>query len=346
VTDRKDTQQKLESLWHFTKYRAGHIASHTWKAINDDLIFDSAAALSYYFLLSLFPGFILVATLLATFGSGALMNNMLGGLQSIMPGDAYQLLSDQMRLILQHSKGGLLTFGILATIWAASSAVVSLMDGINRAYEVTERRSFIRRRLVSLGLLFALTALTIAGSGLLVSGGDIAQALAKNYDAQWIVTVGTIVGIVLGVSLIVLGLEVIFYFAPDKHIIPWYWATPGSIAATIIFGAVSFGFSEYLHLSNAYSKSDYGSFGAVIVLMLWLYFLGLAILVGGEINCQIMKALQQHEATQGPKAAPVDEAPQLERDANGQSQRAKESRNMRREPATPAPKNRPQPRHT
>jgi membrane protein len=326
VAHNADTGQKLESLWHFTKYRAGDIAKRTWKAVNDDLIFDSSAALSYYFLLSLFPAFILVATLLATFGSGSLLPNMLFALESIMPSDAFKLLTDQMPLILQHSKGGLLTFGVIATVWAASSAVVSLMDGINRAYEVTERRSFVHRRLVSLGLLFALTALTIVGTGLLVNGGDLAQMAAKDYGATWVVTVGTVAGVVLGIALIVLGLEVIYYFAPDKHIIPWYWATPGSIAATIIFGAVSFGFSEYLHISNAYSKSDYGSFGAVIVLMLWLYFLGLAILIGGEINCQIMKALAEHQAMQGPAAAPVDEPPQLGRDGQATTQRQREER--------------------
>lgn len=338
---------KLESLWHYSQYRVSDILKHTWKSVGDDLIYDSAAALSYYFLLSLFPAFVLVATLLATFGSASLMHNMMFALERVMPGDAFKLLTDQMPIILQHSKGGLLTFGVVATVWAASSAIVSLMDGINRAYEVKEYRGFVYRRLVSLGLLFALTALMIVGTGLLVNGGDLAQMLAKDYGATWVVTLGTVAGIVIGLAIIVIGLEVIYFFAPDEHIIPWYWATPGSIAATIIFGAVSFGFSEYLQVSNAYSKSSYGSFGAVIVLMLWLYFLGLAILIGGELNCQIMKALKINSAMQEPGAVPsVEQPPRLEPETNGQSRSQKAEQTAWKERPAPVPRNGPSQRET
>src|SRR3954469_15694249 len=157
-----------ESPWKLGGLSVGELLKRTWKETNDDNAYDAAAALGYYFLFALFPVLILLMALMTTISSPVLMDETLGMLSRIMPGDSYKLLTDQLPVIARQSKGGILTFGIIITVWAASSGVVSVIDGLNRAYEVKDNRSFIKRRLVAIGLTLALAVLTMLGAGLIV----------------------------------------------------------------------------------------------------------------------------------------------------------------------------------
>src|SRR5947209_2306172 len=131
-----------ESPWKLGGLSIGELLKRTWKETNDDNAYDSAAALGYYFLFALFPMLILLLTIMVTTNSTVLLDRTLSLLSHIMPGDSYKLITSEMPIITRQSKGGILTFGILIAVWSASSGVVSVIDGLNRAYEVKDDRSF------------------------------------------------------------------------------------------------------------------------------------------------------------------------------------------------------------
>jgi membrane protein len=182
------------------------------------------------------------------------------------------------------------------------------MDGLNRAYEVKETRSFVKKRLVALGLTFGLAALTILGAALLVGSDKVATYLADTTHLPWMTTAGTVMGSLLGLFFMFAGLELVFYMGPNVKDQSWKWISPGSLIGVVIFVIVSFGFSQYLRFSNSYNAT-YGSIGGVIILMLWLYYLGLAIVIGGEVNSVIARAALARGNNQAPKVAEEKEEP-------------------------------------
>lgn len=286
-TDR--AKQSPTSPWKLGGLSFLELLKITWKEVSDDNAWDSAAALGYYFLFALFPMLLFLLSILFAFSSTALMDRLLATIGHTMPWDAYRLLANEVRHVLEQSAGTLITLGMLGTLWAASSGVVSIMDGLNRAYEVRETRSFMKRHLMALGLTVALAMLAIVGAGCLVASDKIAKVLFQWMPLPWVKGLGISLGIVVGLAGMFLGLELMFYFGPNVENPKWYWATPGSLAAVLIWIIVSFGFSEYLRFGTSYSVT-YGGLGAVMVLMLWLYILGLAIVIGGEMNSEIAKA--------------------------------------------------------
>jgi len=279
------------------------LSKRVWREITDDNVFDAAAALAYYFLLALFPLLIFLVSILATFKSVDLVTIVLNTLKNVMPQDAFSLIGKEMQRILADSSTGLLTFGALGTIWAASSGIVSLLGSLNTAYDVKEERGFFHLRLIAIGLTFALALLIIVGSVLLIGGDQISRWLEDVTHWSWMSTVGAIINYVLGLGLMFLGLELIFYFGPNVKNQKWRWISPGSLLAVIIFVASSFGFSLYIHFGGGYSAT-YGSLGGVIVLMLWLYLLGVAIMLGGEVNSEIAAAAKAHGNADAPNVPP------------------------------------------
>ena len=255
-------------------------------------MFGRAAQLSYYFLLALFPLLIFLTSFIGfVVGSGTGMRHSLFNyLRQVMPSSAFQLVDSTIWEITNASGGGKISFGILAALWAASSGMGAITQALNVAYDVRETRPWWKQRVVAVGLTVALSLLIISALALVLYGGRIADSMAGHFGfgnaftltwkiLQW--------PMLLGFMLTAFGL--IYYWAPDLHDQDWRWVTPGSVIAVAAWLVISFGFRVYLHFFDSYSKS-YGSLGAVIVLMLWLYLTGAAVLVGGEINSEIENA--------------------------------------------------------
>jgi membrane protein len=185
------------------------------------------------------------------------------------------------------SGGGKISFGILAALWAASNGMGAISDSLNAAYHVKETRSWWRRRLIAVGLTLVLAVLIVSALVLVLSGGQIAEFLATTFGFTEAFSIGwKVVQWPIVLFFLVLAFALIYYWAPDLKDQEWKWVTPGSLIAILIWLLVSFGFRLYLHFFNSYSKT-YGSLGAVIILMLWFYFTGFAILTGGEVNSDI-----------------------------------------------------------
>ena len=261
--------------------------------IQEDDCLGRAAQLAYYFLFALFPFFLVLTTLLGYLPVPNLMDRLMEMLAGILAGDALKLVQDNVREVVTSQRGGLLSFGILAALWTSSSAITAIVDGLNRAYDVEEGRPYWKVRLVaifltvgiSLFIIFSLILLTFGPQ----IGGWIADqvGLGRVFQIAWNLLRWPVI-----VGLIVLAMALVYYVAPDVEQ-RWQWITPGSLVAVIGWLLASLGFSFYVNNFGSYNAT-YGSIGAVIVLLTWMYVSGFFVLVGGEINAEI-----EHAASSG-----------------------------------------------
>jgi membrane protein len=214
-------------------------------------------------------------------------------LAGILAGDALQLVQDNVREIVTSRRGGLLSFGILAALWTSSSAVTAIVDGLNRAYDVEEGRPYWKVRLIAIFLTVGITLFIIFSLILLTFGPQIGGWIADQvglgsvFQTAWNLLRWPVI-----VGLIVLAMALVYYVAPDVEQ-RWQWITPGSLVAVIGWLLASLGFSFYVNNFGSYNAT-YGSIGAVIVLLTWMYVSGFFVLVGGEINAEI-----EHAASSG-----------------------------------------------
>ena len=282
----------MDSLWKLGGLSWLQLAKRVWSEINDDDVWGRAAQLAYYFLLALFPLLIfLTAALGLMLGSGeGLRTALFNYLSQVMPGAAYQLVDTTMNEITGASNAGKLSFGLLATLWAASNGMGAITQALNAAYDVKDSRPWWKQRLVAIALTIALSVLVITALLLMLWGGKVADFLAAHYQLGGFFTIAwKTIQWPLVFAFMVTSFALIYYFAPDLKQQKWTWLTPGSAIGVVLWLLVSFGFKLYLHYFDSYSAT-YGSLGAVIVLMLWLYFTGTAILIGSEINSEIENA--------------------------------------------------------
>src|SRR6185503_2776541 len=170
----------MPSLWKLGGLSWLQLAKRVWNEIQEDNVFGRAAELSYYFLLALFPFLIFVTSVIGiVLGSGTGTRHMLFNyLARIMPPSAFQLIDSTMYEVSAASSGGKLSFGLLAALWAESNALSSNTDSLNTAYDLNERRTWWKTRLVALGLTVALSVLIVGALVLVVAGGKIAEWLA------------------------------------------------------------------------------------------------------------------------------------------------------------------------
>jgi membrane protein len=267
---------------------------------NDDCL-GRAAQLAYYFLFALFPFFLFLTTLLGYLPIPNLLDRLLETLGQMLPGEALRLVEDNVRQLVTGQRGGLLSFGILAALWTSSSALTAIIDSLNRAYDVEEGRPFWKVRLTAMGITIGLSAFIVVALVLLTFGpqlgGWVADlvGLGRVFEVTWNIVRWPVI-----VGLLVVAIALLYYFAPDVEQ-EWTWITPGSACAVLGWLLASLGFAFYVNRFGSYNAT-YGSIGAVIVLLTWMYVTGLFILIGGEINAEI-----EHAAPSGKE--PGEKAP-------------------------------------
>jgi membrane protein len=287
----------MESLWKFGGLTPLKLGKRVAAEISEDDISGRAAQLAYYFLLALFPLLLFLITLLGYFaGPGSeLRQGLLDNLVRVMPQSASDMVQQTMDQVVQARGPGKLLFGMLAALWAASNGMGAITDTLNIAYDVKETRPWWKRRLVAVGLTVATSLLVITSLVLILFGGKLAEFLGANIGlgstfvivwkiAQWPAVLG----------LMFLTFSLIYYFAPNLEKPEWHWITPGAAVGLILWLVGSFAFRIYLSYFDSYSAT-YGSLGAVIILMLWFYISGFAVLIGGEVNSEIGKAAEEAE---------------------------------------------------
>jgi membrane protein len=218
-----------------------------------------------------------------------LMDSIVGTLAQFAPKEVLDIVRDQLQKIAEGEQGGILTMAFLFTLWSSSAAMVSIIDTLNNAYDIVESRPLWKVRLLAIGLTVGVALFILISFTLVLVGPTLAESLAVRFGLgpvfewtwkflQWPIIF----------SLVALAIAIIYYNAPDAEQ-EWVYLTPGSILATVLWLITSLAFKFYLSRFGNYTET-YGAIGGVIVLMLWFYLSGLAILVGAETNAEIEHA--------------------------------------------------------
>jgi membrane protein len=257
------------------------VVIRTWAEIRSDDVFGRSAQLAYYFFLSLFPFLVFVVASLSVIGTADRGRALLFAFFArFLPGPAFQLISSTFDEILKSGGPLKMSIGILASVWSASLGMGAVMDTLNAAYKVKETRSLLKQYVVAVALTVAIALLLLAS----VAAAIVVRAIALESSLGYIAGVLWRIGQwPLTFVVLLLALEVIYYFAPDLRDRQWHWITPGAVAGVFFFAVEAFGLRIYLHFSSGYSVT-YGSLGAVVILLLCFYFGGMALLSGGVLN--------------------------------------------------------------
>jgi membrane protein len=240
-----------------------------------------AAQQAYYYMLALFPLLILLIAIVPYLNIDPQQAIIV--VNKLLPSQSAELLRDNVVKLVSERNGGLLTFGIIGTIWSASSGMNAFIKAMNIAFDVEETRSFIKARLVSIMLTLGLILAFVVALLLPVFGRVIMDTIQSFIQIpEPFEIVFTIVRWVVALVVMAAVLAGLYRVAPNKHY-PFKHVIPGAIFATVVWQLISLGFSFYVSNFGNYSAT-YGSIGGVIVLMLWLFLTGLALVLGGEIN--------------------------------------------------------------
>jgi membrane protein len=276
-----------------------------------DDTFGRAAELAYYFFLAVFPGLLLLMTILGMVAGShpEVRDTLLQYAGRAIPPEAWGVVQRTLKETTTAANGWKAILGFVGAIWSASAGLSSLMTVLNFAYHVKERRPFWKSRLVIAPILtIALAALMLTALGIVLFGNAAATWAAAHGLGTGVVVAWRILQWPVALFFVILGFAVLYFFAPDVEDQKWYWITPGSVIGVLLWVAASAMFRAYLHFFNSYSAT-YGSLGAVIVLMLWFYLTALAVLVGAEINAEIEHAAAEHGRAdaklKGEKEAPA-----------------------------------------
>lgn len=259
------------------------------KRIGKDDVVGLSAQLAYFFLLSLFPFMLFLVTLIGYLPIGEeTVNNIIGFIGIYAPSDITELINSNINDLINNQNGGLLSIGLIGTIWSASNGIKAIMKAFNRAYEVDEDRSFIVARLIAIVLTIAMVVVIFVAFLLPIFGKMIGIyifsffGLSENFIAIW----GALRWIISSAVFFIVLLT-LYKLAPNKHIHVKH-AMWGAVFATVCWQLVSLAFSYYVSSVGDYSAT-YGSLGTVIVLMIWFYISGIIILSGGVLNASIIQ---------------------------------------------------------
>jgi len=265
------------------------LTRRTWREIVDDDVVDLAAQLSYYFFLALFPAILFLLALASFFPLSNVTDDVGRALGPFVSPQLLQLIQDQMHRLANNENGGLLTLGVAGALWSSSAALVSIVDALNRAYDITEARPWWKVRLIAIGLTIGLALIVLVALSLVILGPTLAEKLGQTtgwgtpFKWTWLVLQWPLVFV-----LIAVGLGFVYYFGPDAEQ-DWVWITPGAVAGTVLWLLASLLFKLYVANFTDYEGS-YGAVGGVIVVLLWFYVSGIAILAGAELNSEIEHA--------------------------------------------------------
>jgi membrane protein len=265
-------------------------AKRVWVESQLDDAFGASAQLAFYFMMGFFPFVAFLAALAITIAHmppGELERSTFRVLADVMPSEALQVVESNVTEILnllEEKNVRLLVIGALLALWPASGGMRAVIVTLNRAYNVREGRGPWRLYALSLVLTLALSLTLLVGLPLLSFASSIRDEILATWGPAW-ATAWHLSGRAAACMALVFGLEIIYYFAPNARR-PWHWITAGSIVAVIVWIAATWLFAKYVSRFGRYDTL-YAGLGAPVVLLLWFYQSGLAIMIGGEINAEI-----------------------------------------------------------
>jgi membrane protein len=265
------------------------LARRTIKDSIQDDVAGIAAQLSYYFFLALFPALLFLVALASFFPLYSFTDELMRLLEPIAPAAMVSLVQEQLRSLSNSGDAGLMGIGLVMALWSSSAAMVSVIDAMNRAYDIEDSRPWWKRRLIAIGLTIGLSLFIVTSFGLIVAGPWLANFLGREFGLAPAFTLAwKIVQWPVVVLLASTGFAFVYYFAPDAEQ-EWVWITPGALTATVLWFLASVAFRYYVVNFGNYEEA-YGTLGAIILTLLWFYLTGLAMVVGAELSAEIHRA--------------------------------------------------------
>ena len=255
--------------------------------VRKDEIFERANSVAFNFTLAIFPA---IFTLIPYIPYPPELDvKILRFLQDVMPYSLYDAAASTIEDIVSKPRGGLLSFGFILALYLATNGMSSLMQAFNKCYKTVEKRSFLKTRLIATVLTFTLAFALFLAVLLLIIGQFFITALQEYiFLEDFVVYLIMVLRFVVVFVIFLTGISCIYYLAPAVHD-RWRFFSFGSFIATLLSLAISYGFSFYINNFATYNKL-YGSIGALIAIMIWLFILSVILLVGFEINASIDKA--------------------------------------------------------
>jgi membrane protein len=271
----------------------GDVLLRVFHGISEDRITTISGGVTFFVLLALFPGLAGLISLYGLFADSGTIGQHLSSLEGIMPEGGMQIVRDQLEQLTSQpaQKLGFATATSLAlSLWSANGGVKAMFEGLNAVYEEYEKRSFIKLNAISLALTFGILAFAITSLLTITIVPNLLSFLGLSGTSD-------IVGyarwpVLLFVAALMIA--VIYRFGPSRDQPQWRWISPGSIFAALTWIVASLMFSWYTTHFGSYNKT-YGSLGAAIGFMTWIWISTMVILIGAKINAE----LEQQPAKSG-----------------------------------------------
>jgi membrane protein len=260
------------------------VAKRGWKEAKADQVPLLAAGVAFYAFLAIFPALIAIVSIYGLFADPSTIANQLNSITAALPEEAAQLITDQVTALSSRRQtlGISLILAVLIALWSASAGTSNLLTAINVAYDEEQKRGFVKKRLMSLGLTLAAIVFMVIILGLVAVLPPLLKAAFGTGALRWVLQ---ILGWLVMVILVAIGLAILYRLGPDRDAPRMRWVSVGAVVATLVWLIASIGFSIYTSTFGNYAKT-YGVFAGVVVLLFWLWFTMYAILLGAEINAE------------------------------------------------------------
>jgi len=287
--------------------RPGELLRVLAQRVYEDDTFTIAAALAYYFFLAIFPLLLFVLALTSVLPLHGLDAWLLENAAQSLPHQAYVLVERTVHGLLATQRSGLLSIGAALALWSASAAFTALINGLNRAYRVQDPRPWWHVRLYAIGLTVGLSVFLILAFVLTLFGGQVVDLVGRHLGPAAAVS-ALVVRWTITVAAVLLTVAAIYYACPalEKE---WQWIRPGAVLFTLGFAATSAAFSYYVGHFASYDAT-YGSLGAVIILLVWMYILAVFLLLGGELNALLEQRIHERSAAEAARTG--EEEPEIQ----------------------------------
>jgi membrane protein len=274
------------------------ILVRSWKEVSENNIFLVSGGVTYAVLLALFPALAALVSIYGLLFDPAQVERQVASLSSILPQESTQMIGDELHKLVTAPHGSLsigAAVALLLALWSASRGMSGLITAFNIAYEQKETRGFFKFNLIAIGL----TVLMLVGGTVIIALVGVLPAAIQfvglTSSAKWLLLV---LEWPLLIVVVMVGLAVLYRFAPNRQIPRWQWVSPGAIVATILWLLGSLAFTVYVSHFNSYDKT-YGSLGGVVVMLTWLYLSAFVTLFGAVINAQA-ELQTKADSTAGP----------------------------------------------
>jgi membrane protein len=258
----------------------------TWEEITADRLFMIAAGVVFYAMLAVVPAITALVSVYGLFAKASTINEHLSFIAGVMPGTAYELISDQVTRIAGNNDGKLTVAFVIAlglALWSANAGMKAIFDALNIVYDEDEKRGFVKLNAISLTFTLGAVIALLTAIGAVVALPLVLQYLGLGEDRQtWLLALLRWPALLI---LVMFGLALLYRFGPSRKDPKWRWVTPGSMFASFAWLAISALFSLYLSKFTDYNAT-YGSLGAVIGLMMWIWLSVSVVLIGAELNAE------------------------------------------------------------